>query len=177
MTTQTSVLFRSVLIELRSGCPASQLRLPLHDKPECPQAFRRSVEPTPVPEGDEGREYDLIPLRKLIFLFHSSHLLTDSSSRRAASTALADGGIGGFDRAKQLSEHPERRSILAPLSLFRCFFLPRRWLVVRQHSLQASREAVHRAHRIIGGHVFDRGVLAGGLFQHVCGNSEPVRAT
>jgi hypothetical protein len=36
-------------------------------------------------------------------------------------------------------------------------------------------ETVHCALRVIGGHVY-RVVLGGGFFQHVCGNSEPMRA-
>jgi hypothetical protein len=57
-------------------------------------------------------------------------------------------------------------------------FLFGRWrqLVRGQHTAESSRKSIHRAHRIIGGHVYGRVVFAGGFFQHVCGNSDPVRA-
>jgi hypothetical protein len=45
-----------------------------------------------------------------------------------------------------------------------------------QNSPQAERESVHCADWIIGVYVLDRDGLAGGFFQHVCGNSEPVSA-
>ena len=44
-----------------------------------------------------------------------------------------------------------------------------------KYAAQSFREPIHCAHRIIGGHV-GHGGLAGGFFQHVCGNSEPVSA-
>lgn len=46
----------------------------------------------------------------------------------------------------------------------------------RKNTPQSIREPLHRANRIIGGHVVFRVVFAGGFFQHVCGNSEPVSA-
>jgi len=49
------------------------------------------------------------------------------------------------------------------------------WLGGGQHPPQTVSKAVHCARWIIGGHV-GHGVFAGGFFQHVCGNSEPVSA-
>jgi hypothetical protein len=47
----------------------------------------------------------------------------------------------------------------------------------RQYLPKTNRETVHRASRIIGWHVWSvRVFVAGGFFQHVCGNSEPVSA-
>jgi hypothetical protein len=45
-----------------------------------------------------------------------------------------------------------------------------------QNTPQALRKSVLGMVRIVGGHVVGRAVLAGGFFQHVCGNSEPVSA-
>jgi hypothetical protein len=44
-----------------------------------------------------------------------------------------------------------------------------------KHAFESGIKTVHRAYWIIGGHV-DRGVFAGGLFQHVSGNPEPISA-
>ena len=46
----------------------------------------------------------------------------------------------------------------------------------RQDAPQSISETVHGADRIIGWYVY-RVFVAGGFFQHVCGNSEPVSAT
>jgi hypothetical protein len=49
-------------------------------------------------------------------------------------------------------------------------------LLSLQNTPKASRELLHRALRFICTHVYDLGGFEDGLFQHVCGNSEPVSA-
>ncbi len=50
------------------------------------------------------------------------------------------------------------------------------WFRSGKDTAQSLGETCHRALWIIGWHVFFLGVLVGGFFQHVCGNSEPVSA-
>jgi len=47
---------------------------------------------------------------------------------------------------------------------------------ISEDAAQPFCESVERAHWIISGHVYDLVGFAGGFFQHVCGNSEPMSA-